>query len=122
VSCNNISVHGDIVSAEMFANQLYVRKEAAQAVHHRLRVSIHHHDFNFWHGKKCFYNVMKKGFARERTVIFTRHALAVVAHGDKGGEFHVPILSYNLYDSCIIKKALREIGGLLELRIIEFNY
>jgi hypothetical protein len=29
--------------------------------------------------------VVKKGFARERTIIFARHALAVVTHGDKGG-------------------------------------
>jgi hypothetical protein len=29
--------------------------------------------------------MLKKRFARERAIIFARHALAVVSHGDKGG-------------------------------------
>jgi hypothetical protein len=32
--------------------------------------------------------MVKKRFACERTVIFAGHALAVVTHWDKGGEFH----------------------------------
>lgn len=85
-------VHGDSVGAEMFGalNQLDGRKDAAQPVHHRLGVSIHHYGFDFRHSEESLNNVMKKGFARKRAVIFTRHALAVVTHGDEGGEFHAP--------------------------------
>jgi hypothetical protein len=79
-------VHGDIVSAEMLGSldQLDGGKEAAHSVHYRFGVSIHHHSLNFRNCKKCFDDVMEKGFARERTIIFARHALAVVTHGDKG--------------------------------------
>ena len=83
-----------VILAEMLRtlNQLDGGKETADTVHHRLGVGIHHHHVNFWHSEKSLDDVMKKGFARERTIVFARHALAVVTHGDKGGEFHALIL------------------------------
>jgi hypothetical protein len=85
-------VHRHIVGAEMpgAPDQLHGGKEAAHAIHHRFGVSINQHGFNFRDSQQSFDDVMKKRFAREWAVIFAGHALTVVAHGDKGGEFHVP--------------------------------
>ena len=81
-------VHGDVVSAEMLGtgNQLHGREEAAHAVHHRLGVGVHHHRLDLRDGEQGLEDVVKKRLSRQRTVIFARHALAVMAHGNEGGE------------------------------------
>lgn len=83
-------VHGDVVSEEMLGagNQLHGREEAAHAVHHRLGVGVHHHRLDLRDGEQGLEDVVKQRLARQRTIIFARHALAMVSHGNEGGEFH----------------------------------
>src|SRR3972149_1353087 len=81
-------------------DDLHLREMFSQAVHDRLGICIHHHCFYFRDSQKRFEDVMKKRLARKRTIIFTGHALAVMTHRNKGGEFHAPILSYNVKAIC----------------------
>lgn len=63
------------------------------------------HGFDLGHGFQRFQYVLIERLAREGAVIFPGHALAVMAHGDEGGEFH-----YGDYTE------LAHPGGLISLR------
>ena len=83
-------VHGDVVGAEALGagDQLHGREEAAHAFHHRFGVGVHHHRLDLRDGEQGLEDVVKERLARQQTVVFARHALAMVTHRNKGGEFH----------------------------------
>lgn len=63
---------------------------------------------------------MKKRFARKRAIILASHALAVMAHGDKGGKFHAVdytdkkvIITLVTYSNYFIKAPRWQVRSLL---------
>jgi hypothetical protein len=51
--------------------------------------SVSRQSAQFRDREQGFEDVVKKGFSRQRTVVFAGHTLAVVPHGNEGGKFNV---------------------------------
>ncbi len=62
----------------------HLREIALQPVDDRRAVGIHHHLRDLRAGQQGLDNVLVEWLARQRAIVFARHTLRVVAHGDEG--------------------------------------
>ena len=80
-------IHRYIVGAQIFwtVDDHDLREILVKTLHHWFGVGIYNHSANLRDNQEGLDDVMEKRFTRQRAVILAWHALAVVAHRDKGG-------------------------------------
>ena len=82
-------VHGHIVRAQMLGARQdgYLREILAYAVHDRIRIRIDQDLRNLRDRQQGPDDVMEQRLACQQPIIFARHTLAVMTHGNKSNEF-----------------------------------